>query len=515
MSVRGLRIKIAVSLAALLLVAMLLINAVMFIAARRALLEAHAATGDLLLSFLQEAVAADKNGRRMFETTVKLSRTAGVACLTVVGPGTEQIFYAGESCDESGRLIDFSRQALERGRPSRHFLGSTWGLWGSQKTDLLLCAPVYRNGERHAGAAILIPLHGVYQTLQRTQKMLIIYIGLNVLILSAIGMYRISKIYFRPLARLAQRAEDYNEDDEVIFTVRKEDNELHKLSKALNRLLRRVAADKETLRATVSSLEKANAELKQAQRDIIRAEKLASVGRLSAGIAHEIGNPIGIVNGYLELLKQADVSPAEQIEYIGRTENEINRINTIIRQLLDLARPSQSGVEVVPVHEILRDATDVFKFQPSMSDINMEMMLEAEKDTIVADPGQLRQVVVNLILNAADAIASSGNRRCGKLRIQSLLVSKGDGSGEAQKPMLQVIFEDNGTGIPEEHLGNVFDPFFTTKDPGKGTGLGLSVSFMIVEGMGGTIQASSKEGQGTTMTLLLPLSESNSVDQPH
>jgi len=326
-------------------------------------------------------------------------------------------------------------------------------------------------------------------------------------------MYQISKIYFRPLARLAKRAEDYNEDDQVMFAVRKEDNELHKLSKALNSMLRRIAADKETLKATVSSLEKANAELKQAQRDMIRAEKLASVGRLSAGIAHEIGNPIGIINGYLELLKQADVTRTEQIEYITRTENEINRINTIIRQLLDLARPSRSGAEIVSVHQIVQDMTDVFKFQPLMSDINWELMLEAEKDTIFADPGQLRQVFLNLILNASDAIALSDNRQRGKLRIQSRLVSRTLESGATEAATLQVILEDNGTGIPEEHLGNVFDPFFTTKEPGKGTGLGLSVSFMIVEGMGGTIQASSKEGQGTRMTLLLPLCDANALGQ--
>jgi two-component system NtrC family sensor kinase len=493
--------------------AMVLLDGVMFITARRDLVQAHAARGDLFLSFLQEAFATGENGRRMFEASVKISRNAGVSCFVVVGPDNQQIFYSGQSCAYPGELIHFGREALETGVKSRHFLGSTWGFWGKQKTDLALSGPIYRNGERYAGASLLLPLEAVYQTVRRTQKILIIYIGINALILSAIGMYQISKIYFRPLARLAKRAEDYNEDDEVMFSVRKEDNELHKLSKALNSMLRRIAADKETLKATVSSVEKANAELKQAQRDIIRAEKLASVGRLSAGIAHEIGNPIGIVNGYLELLKQADVTRAEQIEYITRTENEINRINTIIRQLLDLARPSRSGAEIVSVHEIVRDITDVFKFQPLMSDINWEVMLEAERDTIFADPGQLRQVFLNLILNAGDAIALSDNRHCGKLRIQSRLISGRHGNGEADASALQMIFQDNGTGIPEEHLSNVFDPFFTTKDPGKGTGLGLSVSFMIVEGMGGTIQASSNEGQGTTMTLLLPLCDSNSVGQ--
>jgi signal transduction histidine kinase len=195
-------------------------------------------------------------------------------------------------------------------------------------------------GDIVAGSAWIFDT--IYRSLRHSQQMLLVYIFVNTAILAFVGIYRVLGL-LQPLARLAQRAEDYKEDDEVLFSVRKEDNELQRLSSALNGLLRRLSAEKEKLRATVASLEAANAELKKAQTEIIRAEKLASVGRLSAGIAHEIGNPIGIVTGYLELLKQIDLPADERTEYLDRAEREIERISAIIRQLLEISRPSHGG----------------------------------------------------------------------------------------------------------------------------------------------------------------------------
>jgi signal transduction histidine kinase len=330
-------------------------------------------------------------------------------------------------------------------------------------------------------------------------------------ILTFIGLYRLSKIYFQPMRRLVKRAEEYREDDELFFSARKEDNELHQLSKALNRMLERISEDKQKLRSTVQSLEKANLDLKKAQKEIIQAEKLASVGRLSSGIAHEIGNPIGIIMGYLELVKQKNISDDEKNEYIIRTEDEINRINTIIRQLLDLSRPSNVGAEAISVHDIIDDIIKVVQFQPLMSKIRLKFFLDAEDDTVIADPNQLRQVFLNLIINAADAISSNEIKREGELTIKSAVVRDAlnpDGDSAENQPLLQVMYIDNGPGIPSENIDNIFDPFFTTKEPGKGTGLGLSVSFMIIESIGGTIRASSEVGKGTTMNIFLPLANS-------
>ncbi len=292
----------------------------------------------------------------------------------------------------------------------------------------------------------------------------------------------------------------------MVFLYEKEDNEFNKLSRALNNMLTHIAADKEKLRTTVKSLEKTNIELKKAQQEVLRAEKLASVGRLSSGIAHEIGNPIGIVTGYLELLKQNDISDEDRREFILRTENEINRIHTIIRQLLDFARSSSDSPQAVAVHEIVNDIAETVKFQPVMSQIDLQLDLGAQSDSVIADPNQLRQVFLNLLLNAADAVAYAKERLNGRITIKSKIELNPQADTKDQTCVLKIEIIDNGFGIKKEDMDNIFDPFYTTKEPGKGTGLGLSVSFMIIEGIGGKIEASSKEGMGTTMAVYLPLS---------
>ena len=274
-------------------------------------------------------------------------------------------------------------------------------------------------------------------------------------------------------------------------------------------MLRRISADKEKLRSTVLSLEETNLELKKAQQEIIRAEKLASVGRLSAGIAHEIGNPIGIVMGYLDLIKQADTPKSERNEYIDRTEKEIERINTIIRQLLEISRPSKADRSQVSVHDLIDDISDVLNVQPLMSNIELQRYLNAEKDMVKADPNQLRQVFLNLIINAADAISALDNdnngHQKGRLEIATEIQRNTQFNATATGSLLKIMFTDNGPGIADENISNIFDPFFTTKDPGKGTGLGLSVSFMIVESLGGKMTVDSEPGEGTTMVIYLPL----------
>jgi signal transduction histidine kinase len=313
-----------------------------------------------------------------------------------------------------------------------------------------------------------------------------------------------------PIYRLVKRAEDYREDEDVLFAVRKEDNELNQLSKALNQMLLRISKDKEKLRLTVQSLENANLDLKQAQREILQAEKLASVGRLSSGIAHEIGNPIGIIMGYLDLLKKSDITRKERDEYINRTEAELNRVNTTIRQLLDFSRPPSDGIKSVHVHEVIDELTAVVKYQPFMTNISLNLKLDAPTDIVRADANQLRQVFLNLMINAADAITSGNNSTNGLLTIESAVLPKSPMSNDEPPqppPLLKISFIDNGHGISSDNLSNIFDPFYTTKDPGKGTGLGLSVSFMIIESLGGTIKADSALDEGTTMTILLPLSQ--------
>ena len=513
MFARGLKAKIAFNIAILLLIAMLLIVMVTLVTVKRELIRFEISRANILLASLEDNIlngmaSAEGASKLIPESFItRMINESQISNALVIANKGAMCYLGAKSEATRDELLKYTQNAISAGEKKIHLFGTSWSIFWKPNPRMILSAPLTKNETTLGGVSIILSLDRVHYTLKRSQRFLFVYIVINLAILTFVGIQRISKPYIQPLARLAQRAAEYKEDDGLIFSVRKEDNELSSLSKALNSMLKRISADKEKLRSTVLSLESANLELKQAQRDIIRAEKLASVGRLSAGIAHEIGNPIGIVMGYLELLRHADITEDERDEYIQRTEDEIERINNIIRQLLEISRPSNSGRTALSVHDIVQDTADVLHVQPLMSDIELSLDLAAEFDTVLADANQLRQVFLNLIINAADAISCDKNRVDGKLIISTIHGENGDNGSKNAPQQLKIFFSDNGPGIAEENLSNIFDPFFTTKDPGRGTGLGLSVSFMIVESLGGKMTGTSEMGKGTTMEISLPLCE--------
>ena len=508
----GLKTKIALNLIVLLAAAMLLTNFVMIISVQRILINNAADTCELLATSIEPSlIKSGETGTRIDSPVISdhhaaAINAAGYTCLLLLDPAGATLYSAGSQCTtRHDELASRTRKAIAGQKRVIGYIGNTWGVFWKYNEHLIVSVPLSRQGEIIGGAGILLKLDPIYQTLRKTQSFLFIYILINCIVFTMIGVYRISKISVKPLYRLLRRAESYRDEDELFFMDSAEENEFNQLSRALNRMIHRISEDRDHLQSTIRSLEDANEELSRAQRDVIRAEKLASVGRLSAGIAHEIGNPIAIVVGYLDLLKNDDISEVERREFLDRAEAEISRIHGIIRQLLDFSRPSSGDREEVDVRTLLTDVTGMLDHQPLMADISVETDLNATTHKIIADADQLRQVFLNLIINAADAVAATGND-AGVIRIDSAVIDQlTDEAPDLPPPILRIRVTDNGVGIPGEHLDDVFDPFYTTKDPGKGTGLGLSTAIMIVEQLGGRIQANSREGEGTTMTLYLPI----------
>ena len=342
------------------------------------------------------------------------------------------------------------------------------------------------------------------------QKIVLFYILLNTLFLAIVGFYFIYRSIIRPINRLVKRAEEFKEGEAFFLTSDTEQNEFTKLSRSINVMLRRLEDNKAELKTGIYSLEKANLELQQAQEEIIRSEKLASVGRLASGIAHEIGNPIGIVLGYLGLLRGSDLNDEERRDFINRIEKEIGRINRTIRNLLDFSRPSKGEMKVISVHKIIGDMADILKPQPMVSNSEILLNKGAKKDKVLADPDKLKQVFLNLSMNAIDAMGAyrtENESQKNTLSIQTSLAPKTKAAEKVNKSKIHIAFIDNGPGIPAEDLTRIFDPFFTTKEPGKGTGLGLSVSLRIIEDIGGDIKVKSEKGKGAKIIVILPVYE--------
>jgi len=275
--------------------------------------------------------------------------------------------------------------------------------------------------------------------------------------------------------------------------------------------------------------------LKQAQEELIRTEKLASIGRFAAGVAHEVGNPLGAILGYASILQKEGVSPEESKDYLKRIEKEIERINRIVRELLDFAKPSKFEIKELEINKIIEGTLSLLTYQKNFKNIETQLVLQPSLPRIEGDDSQLSQVFINVILNAIDAMPEGGILRIQTSehvlenlamdRLQRIFPPrrKGDPTeadySRLRKPdpfsallkkfstgdrLIKIQISDTGIGIKKEDLENIFDPFFTTKEPDKGTGLGLSISLRIIESLGGEIRVESEVGKGSTFEIYFP-----------
>ncbi|MGA7078999.1 MAG: ATP-binding protein [Terriglobales bacterium] len=229
---------------------------------------------------------------------------------------------------------------------------------------------------------------------------------------------------------------------------------------------------------------------RQTSEKLMRSDRLAMVGQLAAGVAHEINNPLGSILLFSRLIMQ-QVPPEGRIrENLERIEKETKRCHTIVRNLLDFARQREPLVESLDVNHLLDATLKLFEGQYLFHNIEVVRNYDPKLPPLQADESQLQQVFMNIILNAADAMNGSG---------RLTLTTKEEGADQ-----IKISIADTGCGIPPENIERVFDPFFTTKGVGHGTGLGLSVSYGIVQKHSGDINVSSTVGVGTTFTVSLP-----------
>ncbi|MDH3215878.1 MAG: cache domain-containing protein [Candidatus Krumholzibacteria bacterium] len=341
--------------------------------------------------------------------------------------------------------------------------------------------PIRDVSEEIIGILYVGVLEKPYDELRRRIILSFLSITLLGIALVIVISYVLSRRISKPVGQLAKGAQRLARGELDHRIVPKSSDEIGQLCHAFNAMAE-------------SLLDRDRQLWERTQRQLSRSEKLASVGRLAAGVAHEINNPLtGVLTFSNLLLQDTDLSSRAR-EDVQVIVDETTRCREIVKNLLDFAR--ETAPEIVPtsVNAIVEKTLDIVRKQSLFGNIVIEKRLRTDLPKTPVDPNQIQQVILNIILNAAEAMPDGG----------TLTLSSNYG---ADRHFIKISVQDTGTGIPKNDLDRIFDPFYTTKQQGKGTGLGLAVSYGIVEQHGGNIAVSSQVNKGSTFEINLPVAK--------
>ena len=479
----GLRIQVLLGLAVVALFAVISTGALSLWAAADGLRLQREATATAIAAAAASAISAAQAPSEKLSSVVTLSRIAPILSQLLEASGLVEVSVM----DANNRVVASRplRDPADVDPPVA--LASLAGVpsilnyrtGGSGDTELLAYAPVL-SGQKVMGMVrvVLMAPPPMIGFLAKSGSMLVGLALGNAVLLVALGYLLITSLVVRPL-RVVEQATARVTSDGADATIHVEGpREIESLAASFNRMTASLASQREQL---------------------IRTEKLASVGQLSAGVAHEIGNPLAAILGYADILKvdaedpaAATLSVEERLNIASRIKSETQRIHRTISDLLEYSRPSRDEARPTDPLMVARSARDLVS--PMGSRLrSASVVIAGEGDAgswprVVASPERLKQVLVNLLLNAADAIVGEG----------TITIAT-----ELSDDRVALKISDTGPGVPAELHRRIFDPFFSTKDPGKGTGLGLSISRSIVETFGGTLelQAPNPPEAGATFVI--------------
>ena len=373
----------------------------------------------------------------------------------------------------------------------------------SLRTELLLTLGLLAAAALVLGVASVVLLYGVLDP-----DYAAIYIGVlvaaDVCVLVAFVAYQVERVVLRPLRETIRTTEAIANGDLQRRVAPGDSAEMNNLGASVNRMTDRLLEERGHL---------------------VRVEKMASVGRLAAGIAHEIGNPLGAINGYTHLLRTASPGSAQASDALAGLERESGRIDRIVRGLLDYARSKPRTPQDVDLNDVARSVVDLLNTQGVLKRVELELRVADDPLLVPGDRHDLEQAFVNLLLNAVDAMEGHGSLAINLRRTDRAELTFGArrGSDAETRPLnppgaralrwlegtgaesiASVVVTDSGPGIPAEDAERVFEPFYTTKQPGKGTGLGLAIVARAVDNAAGTIWVSRSREGGAAFRMLFP-----------
>jgi signal transduction histidine kinase len=335
-----------------------------------------------------------------------------------------------------------------------------------EQSYLELSTALWSGSEPYGVLQVRFSLDELQQRVWESQKLVLIYVIIYGIILAGFGVYLLNRNVVTPVRQLHSATRRVAEGTLSSEIVPSGPGEIHELAESFNSMV---------------------AALAQARDDLVRSEKLATVGHLAAGMAHEIGNPLGAVVGYLNILRD-DLS-GDARDLVERSLAETTRIDRLIRELLDYSAPVDHKSEAFCPITLLRETVTMLSHQGQLESIEVDDQCDAENCLVSMDRSRLMQVWINLLLNARDAMSGEGRIR---------LSSSREGSS------IRISIADNGAGVASDVAQQIFEPFFTTKAPGSGYGLGLAICQRIIDENGGHIEVDSDVEQGACFTVTLP-----------
>lgn len=358
----------------------------------------------------------------------------------------------------------------------------------TQNNGLLMTVPLLDQGKFYGALQLRLDLQELRGRLGAAQSWILLCVILYGLVLVLFGGYLLGRTVVRPVRLLMAQSKRVAQGDLGKLSSVEGPLELAELANSFNSMTLSLQQSRLQTEAHIQSLRATNEDLRRTRDALVRSEKMVSVGHLAAGMAHEIGNPLAAVLGYLELLK-ADLPAGGSRDLTEYALKEVGRIDTLVRELLDYAAPSRSAPELLDPLSVLNEARRIVGHQGLLAGHPLETsrLPEALPEVRVVRH-KLLQVFINLLLNALDASPRNG----------PLIFAGGITASE-----IWLSIADQGSGIPAEVMEHIFEPFFTTKPPGRGRGLGLSVCQRVIEEAGGWIEVRSVVGQGSEFAVYL------------
>jgi two-component system NtrC family sensor kinase len=341
----------------------------------------------------------------------------------------------------------------------------------------------------------MISLEGFEKERMQIYNRMILSGIVSVIILTFLLSLFLTRFVNRPVNKLlaaTKRAAQGNFDQSVAIHSR---DEMGELSDSFNHMISELKRSRDAIEEWTQTLEKRveerTRELQVVQDQLIHAGKMAALGELAAGVAHEINNPLtGVLTFSSLLLKKIDDNHPWKRD-LDTIVQQTTRCRNIVKGLLDFARQRKPDKKEWDIYNLIENTLTLVEKQAPFRNIQIVKDFEGQVPLLFVDGDQIQQVFMNILLNAADAMGENG----GTLTIRTNL----------RDGMAEVVFSDTGHGISKEHISKLFDPFFTTKQTGKGTGLGLAISYGIIQGHSGDIKVESELGKGSTFRVRLPI----------